>query len=146
MFWIISTPVHLFKHNGFLLVTTATLSLNRAEGLLVNRNLSRGAGNPTELFPTRRCHPSSLGTWNIFLWLCCGVWRERRERFLQWQVQRACLQVQLEWHWWVFVMFHIHKFGSHLKSLRSERYLTAGATHGKWFLCLQLNSSWPAKE
>lgn len=56
-----------------MLVTTASHSLNRGEGLLVDGHLFGGAGNPTEHVPSRRHHTAPLGAWDVFLWLCCGV-------------------------------------------------------------------------
>lgn len=90
---------HLFKLCVLPLITTASPSLDRAGGLLVIGNYSWRARNPSKVFPSRGRYPASLRPFRNFLWLCCGVWQQRWHHFLQRQIQRACLQVKLEWHW-----------------------------------------------
>lgn len=63
----------LFRQYLFQLVTSATHSSNRGERLLVVGHLSGGAGNPTELLPSRGHHSAPLRAGGVFLWLCCGV-------------------------------------------------------------------------
>lgn len=86
--------IKLFQESDYLLVTTVTHSLNRGEGLFVVGHLSWGARNPTELIPPGGHHTTPDRAWNLLLWLCCWVWRQRGDHFLQWQVQRPCLQVK----------------------------------------------------